>query len=103
MIDFNKQPISSGKIKIALKNTRVKISLEKYVHIMKTFKEVDVSKCISFQKTYKGFYKVRRNDDFCEYYFSLMETYKKSKATTEFPKLLKSFFDKFQKHEASFI
>ena len=103
MINFNKQPISSGRIKKALKNTRVKTGLEKYVFIMKSLKKVDASKDFSFQKIYKGFYRVRRNDDFCKYYFSLMEIYKESKTTPVFSELLKLFFVKFQKLEASFI
>jgi len=103
VIDFNKQAISTDRIKKALKKASLKTGLEKYNFIMQTFKEVDVSTDIFFQKKFKGFYRVRRNDDFCKLYFSMLETYKRKNAEPVFSELLDTFFEKFEKLEASFI
>lgn len=54
--------------------TRIIEGASKYDAIMKRFAKVDVSKDESFQRTFTGFYKVRRSKDaFLKKYYSFME------------------------------
>ena len=61
-----------------IRNTLPTISrgLEKYVKIMGEFRKCDVAKDLMFQRTYKGFYRMRRNQNFCQCYFGYMEAHK---------------------------
>jgi len=103
MIDFKKQPKSKDEIQKALKKPSLKPGLEKYNFIMQTLKKVDVSTDALFQKKFKGFYRVRRNEDFCKLYFSILEIHKRKNTEPTFSELLDTFLDKFKKIEASYM
>ena len=71
-----------------------------YLHLMGWVQNSDVSKDTEFQRKYKGFYRVRRNDDWCQPYFSYME---RSKGKLfSFEDILKHMFEATGKVEASF-
>jgi len=55
---------------------RIEKGLIKYLNIMDRFRSCDASTDYTFQRIYKGFYRVRRNDDFCRVYFKYMEEHK---------------------------
>jgi len=67
-----------------LKNNvdKINVGLVKYMFIMSNLHTCDVSQDIAFQKLYKGFYKVRRDDAFCHVYFDYMQKNKKNKDLT---------------------
>ena len=67
-----------------IRNTFPTISkgLEKYVKIISEFRKCDVSVDLGFQRTYKGFYRMRqRTQEFYECYFDYMEANKSSDIT----------------------
>ena len=47
--------------------------LRKYLKIMESFENSDVSVDLEFQKKFKGFYRIRRGKGFCLKYFSLLQ------------------------------
>lgn len=53
--------------------------LNKYISIMHDFESTDVFAELNFQKKFKGFYKIRRNQEFCNQYFSILQKHKKNK------------------------
>ena len=69
---------SITEIKEAIRNA--KKGVNQYKYIMSSFLETDVSKDITFQRKFKGFYRInKRNDKFYKAYFSFLETCKSSK------------------------
>ena len=78
-----------------------KWGFEKYAKITKCFGAVNVCQSREFQKTYNGFYRVRRNIEWQQIYYAMMEKYKGSAIT--FEELLKEFYFKTSRVEASFI
>lgn len=76
--------MTDDRINQAIDNA--KPGIKKYLELMDLLYAVDVSKDEAFQKKYKGFYRVRRNDAWCLVYFRLMEESKSRKPT--FPDIL---------------
>jgi uncharacterized protein (DUF697 family) len=74
--------------------------VNKYVDIMNCLQNCDVSKDTDFQTLYKGFYRVRRNNEFCKAYFEYMEEHKNSVIT--FENVLQYLYDTNKKIEPSF-
>lgn len=54
-----------------------------------------------FRKTFKHFYRIRRNSEFCETFFELLKDGKAKKSLT-FEKILDRFFFEFNRFEPSF-
>lgn len=75
-------------------------SVDKYLRIQDTLMNTDVSKDKVFQKSFKGFYRIRRNDDWCKIYFKLLEQQKTSQKS--FSELLRIIFNETGRVEASF-
>ena len=61
---------------------RIEKGIIKYFNIMTKFRSCDASSDYSFQRVYKGFYRVRRNDEFCHIFFDYMESHKNDKAVS---------------------
>jgi len=78
----------------------IKPGLEKYQYIMGMLHKSDLSKDIEFQRKYKGFYRVRRNDEFCQIYFEYMEQHKKDIVT--FDDVISHIYKETNRYEASF-
>jgi len=53
-------------------------SLATYLWLMEQLHLVDVSTDITYQKKFKGFYKVRRKQAFCDVYFNILEKNKRN-------------------------
>jgi hypothetical protein len=56
--------------------------LDKYVYLMDNLHKVNVSLDLEYQKKFKGFYRIRRNDAFCKIYFSILEKNKTNRNLT---------------------
>jgi len=78
----------------------IKPGLEKYQYIMGMLHKSDLSKDIEFQMKYKGFYRVRRNDEFCQIYFEYMEQHKKD--IVAFDDVISHIYKETNRYEASF-
>lgn len=76
--------------------------LIKYENIQNTFKKVDVSTDKDFQKKFKGFYKVRKGDNWSKYYYDLFENVKKDPNIQTFEYILNSIYQGTGKFEPSF-
>jgi len=76
--------------------------LSKYKEIMARFNEPgDLVSDTIFKRSYKGYYKIRRNDEFCDFYFSILQNNRGNKDIT-FDYVLSTLFEKFNMVEASF-
>ena len=60
---------------LILKENRLR-DVEKYIMIMDGFHKCNVAQDRAFQRSFKGFYRVRRNQEFCDVYFAFMEKHK---------------------------
>jgi hypothetical protein len=79
---------------------QIKRGLDKYLYVMNYFKNNGDLTNREFQKKFKGFYRIRRNQQFCDTYFSIMQSNKGNKEIS-FKYVLSELF-KFGKLEASF-
>ena len=59
------------------------MGLDKYQYIMEQAKQIDVSENADFQRTFNGFYMVRRNEEWRKIYYSLFESVKTETPTFE--------------------
>ena len=78
-----------------------KRGVEKYADIMKAFLSVNVATDKAFQRKFNGFYRVRRNEEWQGYYYSIMEQGKISEFS--FEQVLRELYVKTGKVEASFV
>ena len=75
--------------------------LDKYIKIMDEFRKCDVSQDLEFQRTYKGFYRMRqRTPEFYKCYFDYMEAHKSSNIT--FSNVLSFLYESTSRIESSF-
>lgn len=58
-------------------NAEKDFRIEKYAYILKNINKIDVSSSQEFQKAYNYFFKVRKNKEWRERYYELMEKAKK--------------------------
>jgi len=94
--------ISISRVKTALSATEIERGLKKYISLRDQIHEMNVSKEEKkFQKPYKGFFRMRRNEDFCKEYFGFMEKHKNDKGLT-FEAVLERLHKKTGSVEASF-
>ncbi len=74
-------------IRIDVKNifaqARKNMGFEKYVKIMKMFEKVNVFESREFQKSFNGFYRVRRGTEWQKIYYTLFEKSRKINPTFE--------------------
>lgn len=75
--------------------------ISKYKDIMERVDAVDVSKDIKFQRTFNGFYKVRRNEAWRNHYYNLFQNMKECN-NTEFGYVLEQLYKLIGNVEASF-
>lgn len=76
------------------------LGLDKYRFIMEQVKNTDVSKNISFQRAFNGFYIVRRNEDWRGIYYEYFEWVKNS--TPTFASILTYLYQRTGNIEPSF-
>jgi hypothetical protein len=98
MIDLNKE--QAAKI---INTGEIDPGLKKYRFIMSLFNDesTDASVNMDFQKTFKGFYKVRRSSEFCKHYFLFMKNNNGNKGLS-FEDTLEHIYDKVKRIEPSF-
>ena len=75
-------------------------NMRTYLKLMEWARSCDVTKNSEFQKKYKGFYRVRRNNDWSRPYFEFMESHKVTGSI--FEDVLNHVFDTTGKVEGSF-
>ena len=82
--------------------TRIAESMgfDKYMQIMEMVRKTDVSSDPDFQRTFNGFYRVRRNAEWRKTYYDLFETVKDSDSS--FKSIIKTMYDATGNIEASF-
>ena len=82
--------------------TRIAESMgfDKYKQIMEMVRKTDVSSDPDFQRTFNGFYRVRRNAEWRKTYYDLFETVKDSDPS--FKSIIKTMYDATGNIEASF-
>ena len=93
--------ISKKEICIALEKPELKVGLDKYVYIQKNLHQVDWSQESPFWTKFNGFYKVRRNRTWQQYFYQLLEENKHNSSIT-FAGILTELFNKTNQYEGSF-
>jgi len=79
---------------------KIEKGLRKYCWIQEHLHREDVSRSREFQKTYNGFYRVRRNAEWQDVYFNLMEMAKTK--PLDFSQIISDLRRKTGRLEASF-
>ena len=79
-----------------------KSDLVKYRDLQEQFSAVSVAENKTFQKTFTAFYRLRRDDEWRHYYFSLFEEYKKRKDVPSFGEIQLRLFQHCGQVESSF-
>lgn len=81
---------------------KLELGLKKYQYIMNQFSTSEnFTEDYYFQTKFKGFYRVRRNQDFCDVYFKFLNDHKVNEAIT-FGETLNHIYSKMNRVEASF-
>ena len=91
--------LTRNQIDITL--TKIEDGLNQYCWIQKNLINTNVSLDRIFQRKFIYFYKIRRNQEWLKYYFSLLEYAKNNKIY--FENALEYIFEKTRRYEASFI
>ena len=76
------------------------MGLDKYQYIMKKVREINVSSDAEFQKTFNGFYIVRRNETWRKTYYGFFEQAKSE--TPTFTEIIKYMYETTGNIEPSF-
>lgn len=87
---------------LALDRLRSTNSLPKYLAIQGRFDRTDVSVDRAFQKAFKGFYRIRRDQRWCDLYFSYLERSKENRRAVSFGGTLSHLHQTTGRVEASF-
>ena len=81
---------------------KIVAGVEKYLKIMKRYRECNVEFDVDFHKLYNGFYRIRqRSSKWYEHYYQMLESLKHNNYT--FEELFKMFIERTGRYEASFI
>ncbi len=76
------------------------MGFDKYKAIMTTFQKTDVSSDDAFQRTFNGFYRVRRDEEWRKAYYDLFEKVKNEKPS--FESIIRTLYSETHNIEASF-
>ena len=76
------------------------MGFDKYKMIIENVRKVDVSADLDFQRTYNGFYRIRRNAEWRAAYYGLFEEIKNSNPT--FEQIIRTLYRDTGNIEASF-
>jgi len=80
--------------------SRIADGLRQYIWIQSSFRQCDVSTDLVFQTAFNGFYRIRRNADWREQFYTLFETAKASGIT--FDQAFRELLQRTERYEASF-
>ena len=75
--------------------------IEKYAYVMDTVQKTNVASDANFQKTFNGFYRVRRGAEWRKVYYDFFERHKEEK-NISFEEIVTYIFEKTGRIEASF-
>lgn len=98
--DQTPESIALASTKPSVNHERLEQGLGKYCRIQSMYWQVDVSKSRVFQKAFNGFYRVRRNSEWQEHFYSLLERGKTEEM--DFAQVLQALYEKTGNIEASF-
>ena len=76
------------------------LRIAKYAYIIKNINNINITSNPDFQKTFNGFFKVRRNEKWRKIYYSIMEKAKSEPLT--FRQVITEMYNKTGRIEASF-
>lgn len=76
--------------------------LSTYQYLQDSLLDYDVSTDEKYRKAFKSFYRVRRNDEWCDVFFSILQLEKHDPANSSFSSVLKKISDETGQLEASF-
>ena len=96
----NGQMIRLGKKDIDSLLPKVEKGLEQYCLLQQKLNKCQVNRNSDFQKEFTRFYRVRRNQEWRDHYFDLLESMKKK--PLNFEKALQEIYQQTGRHEASF-
>ena len=92
--------IVSVNIATIFADSKKKRGVEKYAEIIKSFSLVNVTTDKDFQRKFNGFYRVRRNSEWQNVFYDIMENGKTEDLT--FEGVLQQIYNKTGRVEASF-
>lgn len=72
-----------------------------YEKIMTSYKNTNLSNDMTFQRTFNGFYRIRRNEDWRKFYYENFEKWK-NESTPTFPLILETLYRHTGRVECSF-
>lgn len=78
------------------------LGLDRYVYLVNELPRVNIAMNREFQKKYNAFYKVRRNAEWQQEYYSLMERIKQKGSAASFGFVIRELYNKTGMIEASF-
>lgn len=84
-----------------LENKDLEKGLNAYLSIKRLCRETDVSCDRDFWRIYRAFYRMRRNDEFAEKYFAILQKYK-NESETSFEKVFYEIYSVTDRCEVSF-
>ena len=76
--------------------------ISSYKYIQDTFRNVDVSKDLEFQRIFNGYYVVRRNKEWRDIYYSIFEKVKNAPNQCSFEYVIRDLYEQTGNIEASF-
>ncbi len=86
--------------KIMMERIASRLGLVQYSRILSRAACCDVSKDMEFQRLFNGYYRVRRNPEWCSHYYALFEAMKTGMPTFEY--IIRTLYDRSGNIEASF-
>lgn len=92
--------ISPTHVQASVNYDALKRGLEKYLRIQELYWQTDVTTSREFQKAFNGFYRVRRNSEWQEPFYALLERIKTEEM--DFAHVLNSIYESTGNVEASF-
>lgn len=84
----------------SVNHEKLEVGLKKYCRIQSMFWDVDVSQSREFQKSFNGFYRVRRNPEWQSHFYGIMEKIKTE--DMDYEQVLRHVHEKTGNIEASF-
>ena len=93
--------ITKEQAQTILENKDLEKGLNAYLSIKRRCRETDVSCDKDFWRIYRAFYRMRRNDEFAEKYFAILQKYK-NESETSFEKVFYEIYSVTDRCEVSF-
>lgn len=87
-------------VKKVLDKAGIRMSFDKYATIMRMFKDVNVLESREFQRSFNGFYRVRRGAEWQKRYYTLFGEFRRMNPT--FESIIRSIYKQTGNVEASF-